>query len=174
MAPLDRAAIPEEGLIKYGYIPEKYRDALIAILTGFQDALPKSLVFRYSNFLPGKSDYLYWIADAIEDGGVFLGGPDILPYREGLRDTSYPVYEKYKDRLTLFCSAQGDSYKNQKNDTDVDDREPVPAEGFSTMEEKFLFARDLLNVSYLFWDCENETSETGQRTNDDAIAVIRK
>jgi hypothetical protein len=166
--------ITEEGYKTFGYTPEKYRDALIAILTGFQDALPNSHVFWYSNFLPDNNGYLRQIADAIEDSGVFMGGPDILPYRRLLSQVSYPMYEEYKDRLTLFCSAQGDSYKHHKNDTSVDEQEPIPEEGYLTMEKIFLFARDSLHVRYLFWDYEYETTEQGQRTYDDAIQVIRK
>ena len=49
--------IPEEGLRAFDYTPEKYRDALITILTGLQDALPNSHVFWYSNFLPENDGY---------------------------------------------------------------------------------------------------------------------
>ena len=166
--------ITEEGYAKFGYTPEKYRDALIAMLTGLQAASPESHVFWYSNFLPGNSGYLRQIADAIVKSGVFMGGPDILPYREGLRGVSYPLYEDYRDKLVLFCSAQGDSYKHHKNDVDVDVQEPVPEEGYLSMEEIFLFARDSLHVRYLFCDVEYDVNEPGQRTFDDALQVIRK
>jgi hypothetical protein len=166
--------ITEKGYETFGYTADKYRDALIAILTGLQDALPHSHVFWYSNFLPGNKGHLHQIADAIEDSGVFMGGPDILPYREGISRVSYPMYEDYKDRLTLFCSAQGDSYKHHKNDRSVDEEEPVHEDGYLTMEEIFLFARDSLHVRYLFWDHEYEGIAQGARTYDDAIEVIRK
>ncbi len=84
------------------------------------------------------------------------------------------MYEEYQDRLTLFCSAQSDSYKHHKNDTGVDEQEPVSEEGYLTMEEIFLFARDSLHVRYIFWDYEYEITEQGQWTFDDAIEVIRK
>jgi hypothetical protein len=166
--------ITEAGYKEFGYTPEKYRDALIASLLGLQSSLPKSHVFWYSNFLPGNSGYLRRIADAIEDTGVFMGGPDILPHRQGLLQVSYPMYEEYKHTITLFCSAQGDSYKHHRNDIDVDQQEPTPEEGFLTMEDIFLFARDSLHVRYIFWDYEYDITEPGQRTFDDAIAVIRK
>ena len=103
-----------------------------------------------------------------------MGGPDILPYRLYLSEVSYPMYVKYRDTLILFCSAQGDSYKHHKNDTAIDKQEQVHEEGYLTMEEIFLFARDSLHVRYLFWDYEYEITEPGQRTYDDAIKVIRK
>ena len=166
--------ITEEGYKTFGYTAEKYRDALIAILAGLKAALPKSQVFWYSNFLPDNNSYLHRVADAIEESGVFMGGPDILPYRRYLSQVSYPMYEKYQDKLTLFCSAQGDSYKHHKNDVSVDQQEPIHEEGFLKMEEIFLFARDSLSVRYIFWDHEYEGIEQGARTYDDAIDVIRK
>lgn len=166
--------ITEAGYKQFGYTPEKYRDALITILTGLQDALTASHVFWYSNFLPGNDGYLRQVAEAVEDAGVFMGGPDILPYRRFLREVSYPMYAEYQDRLTLFCSAQGDSYKHHKNDIRVDEQEPVFEDGYVTMEEIFLFARDSLHVRYMFWDYEYESTEQGQRTYDDAMEVIRK
>ncbi|MBN2535661.1 MAG: hypothetical protein JXB88_22475 [Spirochaetales bacterium] len=180
--------ITEEGYRTFGYTPEKYRDALITILAGLQDAMPASHVFWYSNFLPDNNEYLYHIADVIEEQGIFMGGPDILPYRRYLSKVSYPMYGKYRDRLTLFCSAQGDSYRHHKNDIRVDEQEPVHKDGYLTMEEIFLFARDTLHVRYLFWDYEygsieqylinyyraSTNVEEGQRTYNDAIKVIRK
>lgn len=160
---------------KFGYTADGYRDALIAILTGLRNALPGSHVFWYQNFMPGDDGRrLRRVADAIEDGGVFMGGPDILPYNRNISRTSYPMYEEYRHRLTLFCSAQGDSYKHHKNDLRVDRQEPVHEEGYLTMEEIFLFARDSLHVRYLFWDYEYEIAEPGQRTFDDAVEIIRK
>lgn len=166
--------IPEEGLRAFDYTPEKYRDALITILTGLQDALPNSHVFWYSNFLPENDGHLRQVADAIEDSGVFMGGPDVLPHRRFLTRKSYPMYEDYRNRLTLFCSAQSDSYKHHKNDIRQDQQEPVHEDGYLTMEEIFLFARDSLHVRYLFWDYYYEGIEQGERTYDDAIEVIRK
>ncbi len=166
--------ITEKGYKTFGYTADRYRDALIAILTDLQNVLPNSHVFWYSNFLPDNDGHMRQIADAIEEYGIFMGGPDVLPHRRYLSQVSYPMYEEYQDRLTLFCSAQGDSYKHHKNDIRVDQQEPIHEEGYLTMEEIFLFARDSLHVRYLFWDYEYESIEEGQRTYDDAIKVIRK
>jgi hypothetical protein len=166
--------ITEEGYGKFGYSPPKYADSLIDILRGWQAALPRSRVFWYANFFPGGNEYLHRIADALQGSGMVMGGPDILPYNPELAEASYPMYEEYRDRLPLFCSAQGDSYKHHKNDTRVGILEPVHPEGYLSMEEIFLFARDSLHVRYLFWDYEKEPTEPGQRTYDDALAVMRK
>ena len=165
--------ISSEDSERLGYTPEAYRDGLIILLSGLQEALPESHVFWYSNFLPGNNDYLYDVADAIEDYGVFMGGPDILPYHRYLSRVSYPMYKTYRKRLILFCSAQGDSYRHHKNDIRVDKAEPVHDEGYLTMDEIFFFARDSLHVRYVFWDYEYEGLGKGFWTYDDAIEVIR-
>ena len=166
--------ITEAAYNKFEYTPEKYRDALIRILTGIKAAMPESNVFWYSNFLPDNDDYLYDIADAIIPCGVFMGGPDILPYRRYLGMVSYPMYDDYKDKLVLFCSAQGDSYKHHKNDIRAGSELPPEEDGYLTMDEIFLFGRDKLHLSYIFWDYEYEGEELGYNTFDDAIRTIRK
>jgi hypothetical protein len=167
-------AVTDEGRDVFGYTPERYRDALITILTGLQAAFPRSHVFWYQNFLHGNNDYLRHVADAVGADGVFMGGPDILPHRRYLSRVSYPLYEDYRTKLTLFCSAQTDSYRHHKNDRSVDEVEPVHPDGFLSMKEIFLFARDRLHVRYIFWDHEYGLTEPDARTYDDAIKVIRK
>jgi hypothetical protein len=166
--------ITEAGYEEFGYTPEAYRDALIAILTGLQDALPNSHVFWYSNFLPDNDEYLRQVADALEEPGIFMGGPDVLPYRRLLSRVSYPMYEEYRDRLILFCSAQDDSYRHHQNDVRVDAQEPVHEDGYLTLEEIFLFARDSLHVRYLFWEYYYPDAGAGEQSYEDAIAVMRK
>jgi len=166
--------LPEETYAQFDYTPEKYRDALITILTSLKEALPNSNVFWYSNFMNENDGHLRQVADAIEEYKIFMGGPDILPYNRWISIMSYPMYEEYKDRLILFCSAQDDSYMHHKNDIRVGEIEPVHEEGYLTMEEIFLFARDSLHVRYLFWNYFYEKPAPGVRSYDDAIEVIRK
>jgi len=166
--------MPEESRAAHAYTPEKYRDALIAMLTGVQQSMPRSHVFWYCNFMADDDGHLRQVADAIEAHGIFMGGPDILPFRRWLSRMSYPMYEDYRDRLTLFCSAQDDSYKHHKDDVRAGQRAPVHEEGYLTMEEIFLFARDTLHVKYLFWNYKYGGEDKGERTYDDAIEVIRK
>ena len=158
----------------HGYTPERYRDALIAILTGIQKSMKQSHVFWYCNFMRGNDGHLSQVAEAIVPYGVFMGGPDILPHRIGLNEESYPMYEEFNGRLTLFCSAQTDSYRHHKNDTRVWRKEPLHEEGYLTMEQILLFARDSLHVSYVFWDVKYGGEDKGERNYDDAVQVVRK
>jgi hypothetical protein len=161
-----------------GYTPEKYRDALIQMLTESSQAFRRSQVFWYMNHFEGGDQYLGDIAKAVIGSRVVMGGPDILPYRRRLQAT-YQLYEKFNGRLPLFCSAQDDSYRHDKNDSRnmgnaaVTRNLPPPAEGYVPMEQIFLFARDKLHVNYLFWSYTYHAG-TGAFNYDDAVAVMRK
>jgi hypothetical protein len=163
---------------EHGYTPEKYRDALIQILTASSQAFRRSQVFWYMNHFEGGDQYLGDIAKAVIGSRVVMGGPDILPYRRRLQAT-YQLYEKFNGQLPLFCSAQDDSYRHDKNDSRntgnvaVTRNLPPPAEGYVPMEQIFLFARDKLHVKYLFWSYTYHAG-TGAFNYDDALAVMRK
>ena len=178
-------AFQESGLLigpelrrEHGYTPEKYRDALIQILTESSKAFHRSQVFWYMNHFEGGDQYLGDIAKAVIGLRVVMGGPDILPYRRRLQAT-YQLYEKFKGRLPFFCSAQDDSYRHDKNDSRnmgnaaVTRDLPPPAEGYVPMEQIFLFARDKLHMDYLFWSYTYHAG-TGAFNYDDALAVMRK
>ena len=102
-----------------------------------------------------------------------MGGPDILPHRKWLART-YKIYKDYKDKIKLFCSAQDDSYHHHKNDIRLSEKEPIHEEGYLTMEDIFLFARDEMYTRYLFWNYYYEGNENNHRSFDDAVEVIRK
>jgi hypothetical protein len=178
-------AFQESGLMigpelrrEHGYTPEKYRDALIQMLTESSHAFRRSQVFWYMNHFEGGDQYLGDIAKAVIGSRVVMGGPDILPYRRRLQGT-YQLYEKFKGQLPLFCSAQDDSYRHDKNDSRnmgnaaVTRNLPPPPEGYVPMNQIFLFARDKLHVNYLFWSYTYHAG-TGAFNYDDAMAVMRK
>ncbi len=169
--------ISKEGFDKFKYTHEKYTKALIETLRGLSKGMPNSNVFWYQNFLGDfevGSKYLRQIADSIVDYGIYLGGPDILPYRIGIKSISYPMYEDYKDKFTLFCSVQDCSYKHHKNDTSLNVEETLPEEGYLTMEDIFKYGKDSLHLKYILWNYYYDGIDKGHRSYDDAIEVIKK
>lgn len=166
--------ISDEGFEKYHYTADKHRDAITDVLIGLQNAMPNSHIFWYQNFLEGNDGHLRQIADTILDYGIFMGGPDILPYRIAIRDETYPMFEEYQDKLVLFCSAQDCSYKHHKGDLRLQEIEPVHSDGYLTMEEIFLYGRDSLHIQYMFWNCYYDGADKGHRSFDDAIKVVNK
>jgi hypothetical protein len=170
--------IGPELRMEHGYTPEKYRDALIQTRRESSQAFRRSQVFWYMNHLEGNDQYLGDIGKAVIGSRVVMGGPDILPYRRRLQ-TTYQLYERFNGQLPLFCSAQDDSYRHDKNDSRnmgnaaVTRNLPPPADGYVPMDQIFLFARDKLHVSYLFWSYTYHAG-TGAFNYDDAVAVMRK
>ena len=169
-------SLPAAILETNGYTPEKYRDALIETINGIEKKAKQSQVFWYMNFLPGNNDYLAEIVNNLTSKNIVLSGPDILPYRLGLKDITYPLYEKFKDQFYLGCSVQWDSYKHHKNDTTflARDSAPIHEEGYIELKEIFAFGRDRLFLNYVFWSYfENPPVEDAFDT-EDAVEVIRK
>ncbi len=178
-------SVPLKELAAAGYTPELFRDCMIRLLRGSSEALPHAQVFWYQNFLPGKMEYLREIVQAVLPYRVVLGGPDILPFRTGLR-FSYGLYDEFRGKMKLSCSAQADSYRHHKDDTDNsrkhvfhEGKKPIHPDGYVTMQQIFEFARDRLHLNYIFWSYI--TSRPKQYPGDppafvfeDALKVIRQ
>ncbi|MEM6803634.1 MAG: hypothetical protein AAF696_19675 [Bacteroidota bacterium] len=166
--------MPEDILASYDYTPIKYRDALSSILNEFSDSFSKSNIFWYQNGIGGNNKLIRQIADSISyRENIIMGGPDILPHRRWLRHT-YKIYGDYKNKMKLFCSAQDDSYHHHKNDIRMSEKLPLHEEGYLSMEDIFLYARDEMHVQYIFWNHYYEDVVEGGRSFDDAIGVIQK
>ena len=162
-----------------GYTPEKYRDALIRILTESSKDLDQSQLFWYMNHLEGNEGYLADIADAVVPYRVVMGGPDILPYRKRLQ-TTYKLYDRFNGKLKLFCSAQDDSYRHDRTDSrnmgtaDATRNLPPPGSGYVPMTEIFQFAKTKLHVNYVFWSYKVYQGSPGAYTFADALKVMQE
>ena len=152
-------------LDKTGYTPEKYRDALIEVVLSAADSFPTSQVFWYMNFLTGKQAYLADVVEAVAPAGVRVGGPDILPDDYTLQRLVYPLYDQFKGRVPLFCSAQNNSYHHEHKDTSY----PTP---YWTPTEIFEFARDRLGTEYVFWNHNKRANPADSYSWYDAVSVI--
>ncbi|MBN1187843.1 MAG: hypothetical protein JXB49_36555 [Bacteroidales bacterium] len=161
---------------KYNYTAVKYRNSIIYILKNLRKGLPKSNIFWYGNFIPGdwEGKNIRKVLDNITNLDISYGVPDILPYHEGYNQSTYKIFEEYKDKIVLFACAQDDSYRHHKNDISHEYEEPLHEDGYLSMEKIFLFGRDHLYLKYIFWNYFYEEAKEGQRTYDDAIEVIHR
>ncbi len=132
------------SLTQNDYLPVLYRNALIEILGSAASHFQKSQVFWYMNFLSGQQTFLTDIAEAVYPLQVAMGGPDVLPEDQSLRNLSYPLYPMYEDKMTLFGSMQYNSYAHTRLGSS-------PSRYWS-LQELFEFARDELKVNYVFWN----------------------
>lgn len=180
-------SISYDRLDAIGYTPELLRDGLTELLIGSAKAFPKSRIFWYMNFIPRNNDYLYDVAEATYPYGVVMGGPDILPYRASLERLE-KLYTHFKGRMALFCSAQSDSYRHHKLDTNNNTKRrfhrgevPIHPDGYLTPEEIFFHGRDRYHLDYIFWSYKTYQMNDKRYPGDpndyvfaDALKVIEK
>jgi hypothetical protein len=167
-------AVPESSLSldldvrkAAGYTPEKYRDALIDVLTGAAQNFPTSRIFWYMNYLVGNQGYLADIASAVAPYGIVMGGPDSFPDDESHNRMVYPLYDQFKGKMPLFCSVQFTSYKHLHEDTSYPTK-------YWTMNEIFRFLRDDLHVNYILWTRKPHRNPRGSYNWLDALPVMER
>jgi hypothetical protein len=148
-----------------GYTPEKYRDALINMLSTATASLPTSRVFWYMNFLTGNQSYIGTIAAAVAPLGVVMGGPDDWPDNKSLATQTYPYYTQFAGKMPLFIQVEPSNYQ-----------EPHMTGGFSTkywtMPELYKFAVNNLHVNYMFWFRITRPAHSDSYDWNDALPVI--
>jgi hypothetical protein len=148
--------LDDAWLRAFAYTPEAYRDTYISHIEHAAWALPTSLFFWHMNFMPGSPDgsYLSEIVSATAHlGNLVMGGPDVLPDNSALLKRAYPLYAKHQHDVPMHVQVSPGSMK----------------EPGLTAQAAFEFARDVLNVDWLFWyDFPYGTSFTYA----DALAVM--
>jgi hypothetical protein len=130
-----------------GFTYESYLRGVEELMTAAREAFPRSHVIQYANFMPGESlpdndhGYLRAVYEHAARIGVGVGGPDLLPHREGQRSHSYPLIANRARNVVAGVAVQWGN---------LDDRNPVTGEQV-TVDELYRFARDGLRLDYIFW-----------------------
>jgi hypothetical protein len=138
-------------LFPKGFTPEVYRDAIITNMAAAKSAFQKSAVIQYANFLPGEwlpendRGYLRAVFQRAKELQIGVGGPDLLPYKRGQMMHSYPMIRQLAGIVPTGIAVQWGNYEhlNPKTGQQV------------TIPELMEFARDYLQVKYIFW-CTQE------------------
>lgn len=129
---------------------EKYRDGVIANMKALKEAFPKSVVLIYANFMPGEflpaedEGYLRAVYEAAKKMHVGVGGPDLIPYKPGQMNHSYPLIRAASDAVPVGVAVQDGDY----NPENLKTGKPV------TISEIIEFGREYLGVDYIFWCTE--------------------
>ena len=147
-----------------GYTPEKYRDLLIDSLTHTANVFPESRVFWYFNFLPRNQGYIGEIAKAIRGRNMVMGNPDVMPDDAAIQRHVYPYMRENQGIIDLFGQVEPACYKHPHKDTSY----PTY---YWTMPELFSYARNNLEVNYMFW--MRWTGEPGTYNWTHALPVIK-
>jgi hypothetical protein len=134
-----------------GFTPAGYRDAVIANMKALKRAFPHSVVMQYANFMPGEwlpeNDHAYLrdVYRAAARLGAGVGGPDLLPFRKGQLDHSYPLIRGIAGEVPTGIAVQDGNYEAMN-----------PRTGKRiALSELLRFAQDYLKVDYIFW-CDQE------------------
>jgi len=149
-----------------GYTPEKYRDAYIDILSDATVSLPTSRVFWYMNFFPRNQKYIGSIASAVASKGVIMGGPDVMPDDDALQMHTYPFYDQFAGKMPLFGQVEPVCYAHLHKTSGYKTK-------YWTMAELNTYARNNLNVNYMFWVRLPTASPSDSYDWLDALPVIQ-
>ena len=144
-------------LFPKGFTFEKYRDGIITNMRALRRAFPKSVVMQYANFMPGEwlpgedRGHLRAVYRAAKEQKVGVGGPDLLPFRRGQLNHSYPLIRDASGVVPTGVAVQDGNYA-----------EPDPRTGKPvTVAELLKFATEYLKVDYIFW-CTEEPYYSAQ------------
>jgi hypothetical protein len=158
-------SLPGTTLDATGYTPEKYRDALISMLSTAADNLPTSRVFFNQNFFPRKPAYLAVVAAAVAPKGVVMGGPDNAPDLKALLTLNYPIYHQFQGKMPMFIQVEPLSYWHEHATSGY-------ATKYWTMPELFAYALENLHSNYMFWVNYPRRLYPESYTYQDALKVI--
>ncbi len=134
-------------LFPEGFSCEKYRDGIIINMKFLKLAFPESVVMQYANFMPGEwlpdndKEYLKSIYKAAEEFKVGVGGPDLLPYKTGQLNHSYPLIRDAAGIIPTGIAVQDGNYEA---------KDPVTGMVI-TIPQLLNFATEYLKVDYIFW-----------------------
>ncbi len=130
-----------------GFSYDRYVEGVKAIMAAARRAFPRSCVIQYANFMPGEwlpwtdHGYLRAVYAYAESIGVGVGGPDLLPYRKGQQNHSYPLIAARGPNILAGVAVQ---------DGNLEDKNPATGERV-TVAELYRFAKDRLRLDYIFW-----------------------
>jgi hypothetical protein len=133
-----------------GFSFDAYASGIRAIMRDAERAFSRSCVIVYANFMPGESlpavdhGYLRGIYASAAELGVGVGGPDLLPFREGQRNNSLPLIVARGEHVVAGMAVQ------DGNLSEIDPATGKPV----TVDELYRIARDELRLDYVFWGRE--------------------
>jgi hypothetical protein len=130
-----------------GFSVDAYREAIPANFKALKIAFPKSVAMQYANFMPGEwrpskdKGYLQGIYWAAQSAHVGVGGPDLLPFRNGQLRSSYPLIRASSGLVPTGIAVQ---------DGNLEQINPKTGKRV-TADDLLEFAMQYLRVDYIFW-----------------------
>jgi hypothetical protein len=133
-----------------GFTCDAYFAAEIENITFARSVFTKSPVVLYANFWPcewnDEQKYMSRTFALAASRGFGLGGPDIVPWKPGHMNNSYPFFNEYRGKLRLVAMAVQEATLTYTN--------PKTKKKF-TREEFVDFAENHLGVDIIFWSASS-------------------
>ena len=133
-----------------GFSFEGYRDAIIENMRALKRAFPTSVAMQYANFMPGEwlpgddKGYLRSVYTAARESKAGVGGPDLLPFRPGQLNHSYPLIRDAAGIVPTGIAVQDGNYEH---------KDPKTGKRV-TIAGLVQFANDNLKLNYIFWSAQ--------------------
>ncbi|MCF7848762.1 MAG: hypothetical protein K9M45_07935 [Kiritimatiellales bacterium] len=162
---MQETALPatDSELTAHGYTKYLYKYYLLKMIKGIKSQMVHSQFFWHHNFIPmDNGSLLDKMLNELVLYEIVAGGPDILPYATLYPAINYPLYDKYRNDLPLFASAQNDSYRHLDNSNNL-----------VSMQEIYDFAAGELHANYIVWSYYNDELPSENSFEDDAFPVIQ-
>ncbi|MCX4030336.1 hypothetical protein H0A36_26400 [Endozoicomonas sp. SM1973] len=138
--------IDRKKATKLGFTCDRYFSATVDNILFAKKSFKKSHVIQYVNFWPcewnNNQGYMSKLFEIAYKNSIGLGGPDIVPYKNGHMKNSYPFFHKYQGKLDIIAMAVQQPTLTYTN--------PQTKNKF-TKEEFIEFADHYLGVNIIFW-----------------------
>jgi len=148
---LQESAIGVSNEFDKSFTPALYVESLKTNMLALKKAFPKSTTMQYANFIPGEwlpdddKGYLKSIYQFGEKIGVGLGAPDLMVRRKGQLNHALAMMHENNYSVPLGIAVQDGNYIGETGTTEImnERKNIVPL--------LHAFAKDFLNVQYMFW-----------------------
>ncbi len=152
---LQESAVGVSRAYDPSFSPALYAESLKANMLAMKKAFPRSVTMQYANFMPGEwlpwedEGYLKSLYEYGEEIGVGLGAPDLMVHRKGQLNHPLAMMHESDYSVPLGIAVQDGNYIGETGNYTVQDEAEEKRTNLVPMLQAF--ARDFLNVQYMFW-----------------------
>ena len=154
------------------FSPESYVEAIKRNMGALKASFPNSTTLQYANFMPGEwlpwedEGYLKSIYEYGEKIGVDLGAPDLMVKRKGQLNHALAMMHESEYTVPLGIAVQDGNYIGMTGADYPVGKEPETVSKETAAQKNNIvpmlhaFAKDFLNVQYMFWVNQEPYFET--------------
>jgi hypothetical protein len=133
------------------FTPENYSQSIKIRMLTLKKSFPNTVTLQNANFMPGEwlpwddKGYLRSIYEYGEEIGVGLSAPDLMIQKRGQLNHALAMMHEGHYSVPIGISVQDGNYIGKTN------TDEVPRDHTNIVPMLYVFAKDFLNVDYMFW-----------------------